>query len=298
MERLLRDKKMIVAFVGPVLLLFVCVLLGPMIYGLSLSLFRWNGISAPEFIGLDNFIRMFTTDTTFPIALKNSLFFVVFSLITQQILGLTIAIVLTNNIKFKNLFKNIYYLPVVLSSAAVGLLWMFIFNPKMGALNNLLTMIGLESWNRMWLVETAGLFPLPLFCIGFVSMWQYMGSTMMLYMAAIQGIPEEMYEAAYIDGASRIKCIWHITLPLIRPMVKISTVLSCIGSLKFFDLVFTMTNGGPSHLTEVLATHLYQQSFLFWDYSYGSALSIILVILCLAFTFVLNKLVKVESYES
>ena len=100
-----------------------------MIYGLAMSLFKWNGISAPTWYGFENFIYMFTKDTVFPIALKNSLFFVVFSLITQQLLGLLIAIILTNNIKFKNLFKNIYYLPVVLSSAAVGLLWMFIFNP-------------------------------------------------------------------------------------------------------------------------------------------------------------------------
>ena len=297
MERLLRDKKMILVFVGPALLLFVCVFLGPMIYGLAMSLFKWNGISAPTWYGFENFIYMFTKDTVFPIALKNSLFFVVFSLITQQLLGLLIAIILTNNIKFKNLFKNIYYLPVVLSSAAVGLLWMFIFNPTVGALNQLLKGIGLESWQQFWLTDTSnGLFPLPLWMIGLVSMWQYMGSTMMLYMAAIQGIPEDMYEAAYIDGASRIKCIWYITLPMIRSMIKISTVLSCVGSLKFFDLIFTMTNGGPAHLTEVLASHLYNQSFKFWDYSYGSALSVILVILCLLFTFVLNKLIKVESY--
>ena len=145
--------------------------------------------------------------------------------------------------------------------------------------------------------EIGGWLPLPLWCIGLVAMWQYMGSTMMLYMAAIQGIPESLYEAAYIDGASRIKCIRYITLPLITPMVKISTVLSCIGSLKFFDLIYTMTRGGPAHATEVLASHLYTRSFTQWEYGYGSALAIILVILCLLFTFVLNKLVKVENYE-
>ena len=297
MERMLRDKKMILIFVGPALILFLAVLVGPMIYGLALSFFSWNGIAAPEWYGINNFTYMFTVDTTFPIALKNTLFFVIFSLITQQLLGLLIAIILTNNIKLKNLFKNIYYLPVVLSSAAVGLLWMFIFNPTVGALNQLLTSIGLESWTHMWLVETGGWLPLPLWCIGLVAMWQYMGSTMMLYMAAIQGIPETLYEAAYIDGASRIKCIWYVTLPLIRPMIKISTVLSCVGSLKFFDLIFTMTAGGPSHMTEVLASHLYTQAFKNWNYSYGSALSVVLVILCLLFTFILNKLIKVENYE-
>lgn len=295
MERLLRDKKMILLFVGPAVLLFVCIILGPMIYGIALSLFEWDGMSDPKFIGFDNFTFMFTQDVTFWVSFKNSIFFVIFSLISQQFLGLLTAIILTNNIKFKNLFKNIYYLPVVLSSAAVGLLWSFIFHPQIGVLNGILASVGITGPN--WLYEISGWLPLPLWCIGIVAMWQYMGSTMMLYMAAIQGIPESLYEAAYIDGASRIKCIRYITLPLITPMVKISTVLSCIGSLKFFDLIFTMTRGGPAHATEVLASHLYTRSFTQWEYGYGSALAIILIILCLLFTFVLNKLVKVENYE-
>lgn len=295
MERLLRDKKMILLFVGPAVLLFVCIILGPMIYGVALALFQWDGMSDPKFIGFDNFTFMFTQDVTFWVSFKNSIFFVIFSLISQQFLGLLTAIILTNNIKFKNLFKNIYYLPVVLSSAAVGLLWSFIFHPQIGVLNGLLLTFGVTGPN--WLYEISGWLPLPLWCIGIVAMWQYMGSTMMLYMAAIQGIPESLYEAAYIDGASRIKCIRYITLPLITPMVKISTVLSCIGSLKFFDLIFTMTRGGPAHATEVLASHLYTRSFAQWEYGYGSALAIILIVLCLLFTFVLNKLVKVENYE-
>ena len=295
MERLLRDKKMILLFVGPAVLLFACIILGPMIYGIALALFEWDGMSDPKFIGFDNFTFMFTQDVTFWVSFKNSIFFVIFSLLSQQFLGLLTAIILTNNIKFKNLFKNIYYLPVVLSSAAVGLLWSFIFHPKIGVLNGLLATFGITG--PQWLYEIGGWLPLPLWCIGLVAMWQYMGSTMMLYMAAIQGIPESLYEAAYIDGASRIKCIRYITLPLITPMVKISTVLSCIGSLKFFDLIYTMTRGGPAHATEVLASHLYTRSFTQWEYGYGSALAIILVILCLLFTFVLNKLIKVENYE-
>ncbi len=297
MERLLRDKKMILLFVGPALVLFVCILLGPMIYGIALSLFRWDAITAPTFIGFDNFVFMFTQDVTFWTAFKISIFFVIFSLVSQQLLGLTTAIILTSNIRFHNLFKNIFYLPVVLSSAAVGLLWSFIFHPKIGAINQILAAIGLGSFQPQWLYDISGWLPLPLWCIGFVAMWQYMGSTMMLYMAAIQGIPETLYEAAFIDGAGRIKCIRYITLPLITPMVKISTVLSCIGSLKFFDLIYTMTNGGPAHATEVLASHLYTRAFKLWEYGYGSSLAVILVILCLLFTFVLNKLIKVENYE-
>lgn len=295
MERLIRDKKMILVFIGPALLLFMLILLAPMVYGITLSLFRWDAIKDPVFIGIDNFVFMFTQDVIFWTALKDSIFFVFFSLCSQQLLGLIVAIILTNNIKFKNLFKNIYYLPVVLSSAAVGLLWSFIFHPKIGVLNQLLAVVGIQG--PQWLFEITGWLPLPLWCIGIVAAWQYMGSTMMLYMAAIQGIPETLYEAAYIDGASRIKCIRYITLPLIRPMVKISTVLTCVGSLKFFDLIYTMTGGGPSHMTDVLASHLYNRAFKQYEYGYGSSLSIILVVLCLLFTFVLNKVIRVENYE-
>ncbi len=298
MERLLRDKKMILLFIGPAVLLFLCVLLGPMLLGIGLSLFKWDAMTPPNFNGVENFVFMFTQDTVFWTALKNSLFFVLFSLFSQQLIGLVVAIILTNNIKFKNLFKNIYYLPVVLSSAAVGLLWSFIFHPKIGVLNGLLAVLGVEQ-GPLWLsdINTFPFLPLPLWCIGIVAAWQYMGSTMMLYMAAIQGIPETLYEAAYIDGASRIKCIRHITLPLITPMVKISTVLSAVGSLKFFDMIYTMTGGGPAHATDVLASHLYNRAFKQWEYGYGSSLAIILVILCLLFTFILNKLIKVENYE-
>jgi len=296
MERLLRDKKMILIFVGPALLLFTCILLGPMLYGLGLSFFKWDALTPPVFNGIDNFIRMFTQDTIFWTCLKNSLFFVIFNLFAQQLLGLLIAIILTNGIKFKNLFKNIYYLPVVISSAAVGLLWSFIFHPSIGLLNGLLGMFGVAE-GPLWLYDINGFIPLPLWCIGIVASWQYMGSTMMLYMAAIQGIPESLYEAAYIDGANRIKCIRYITLPLITSMIKISTVLSAVGSLKFFDMIFTMTNGGPAHMTEVIASHLYTRAFTQWEYGYGSSLAIILVILCLLFTFILNKLIRVETYE-
>ena len=227
-------------------------------------------------------------------AIKNSVFFTLFSAITQQILGLTLAAVLTNVKKGRNIFKNIYYLPVVLSSAALGLLWSFLFNPKMG-INQILKLMGIKG--PLWLMDTKGFIVLPMWMIAVVALWQYAGSTMMLYMARMSGISKSLYEAAYIDGATKFQAFKKLTLPLVKPMVGTTLSLNCIGSLKFFDLVYNMTQGGPNHRTEVLATHLYDQGFKYFKYGYASAIGIVLLIMCLLVTLLINKCFKSEDYE-
>lgn len=291
MEKLLRNKKMIALFIGPALVLFTLILFVPILTACGLSLFSWDALSPPHFIGLDNYIRMFTTDSTFFIALKNTVFFLVVSLVSQSLLGFILAVILTNIPKLSNLFKNIFYLPAVLSSAAVGLTWAFIFNPQMGALNQLLGTLGLQNFQHMWLVDAKS----AMWCIAFVCLWEFTGSTMILYMAAIQGISPSLYEAARIDGANRLNCVWNITLPMIKPMIQTSLVLNSIGALKFFDLIYTMTNGGPNHQTEVLASHLYSRSFQMFEYGYGDALSVILTLLCILTAIIINRCIRTEA---
>ena len=133
--------------------------------------------------------------------------------------------------------------------------------------------------------------------IAFVALWQYVGQSMMLYMAQMSGISTSIYEASYIDGCTKVKTFWHITLPLIKPMVGTAVSLNAIGSLKFFDLIYNMTEGGPNHRTEVLATHLYQQGFKYNKYGYASAIGTVLLVLCLIVTGLVNKVFKSESYE-
>lgn len=227
-------------------------------------------------------------------ALKNSLFFLVFSCVSQLIMGLFLAALLTNIKKGRNLFKNIIYLPCVLSSTALGLLWMFIFSPKLG-INQALEKFGIEG--PLWLMDTSGFIILPMWIIAFVALWQYVGQSMMLYMAQISGISTSLYEASYIDGCSKPKSFIYITLPLIKPMVATAMSLNAIGALKFFDLIFNMTEGGPNHRTEVLATHLYTQGFKYNKYGYASAIGVILIVLCLIVTGLINKFVKSENYE-
>ena len=294
MDKIFRDKKAIAIFIAPGILLFTLILLVPICQAVYYSLCDWNALTKPNFIGLGHYIKLFTNDDTLLTALKNSLFFMVFSAVTQQILGLLLAALLTNIKKGRNFFKNVYYLPNVLSSAALGLLWSFLFNPRMG-INQVLALFNVEG--PLWLMDTKGFIILPMWVIAFVAMWQYTGSTMMLYMAQITGISNSLYEASYIDGASKWQSFLHITLPLIKPMVATTLSLNCIGSLKFFDLVYNMTQGGPNHRSDVLATHLYNEGFQYFKYGYASAIGIVLLILCLIVTFLVNRFVKVEDYE-
>lgn len=293
MDKVLGNRKAIFFFLAPAVILFLAVMLVPIVFAVCLAFCDWNSIGVPRFIGLKNFIEMFTTDRVMITAIKNSLFIVIFSLVTQQTAGLLVASVLSaRGMKFRNLFKNIYYLPCVISSAALALLFSFLFNPNMG-INALLVKFGIKG--PLWLMDINGFIPLGLWVIGFIAMWQYMGSSMMLYMAAIAGIPDSYYEAAEIDGASRVQSFCHITLPLIRPMAKISITMSCIGSLKFFDLIYNMTKGGPSHKTEVMASHLYNQAFGNMRFGYASAISIMIMIMCILVSGLINRLIKVED---
>lgn len=295
MNRIYRNKIAIIVFLAPGLLLFTGILLVPICQAIYYSLCNWNALSDPKFEGLANFKKLFTNDEIMRTALKNSLFFMIFSSISQQFLGLVLAGVLSNmKERSKNIYKNIYYLPAVLSSAALGLLWSFLFNPRMG-INQVLEKMGIEG--PLWLMDTKGFIILPMWVIAFVAMWQYTGSTMMLYMAKISGISKSLYEASYIDGANKLQCFTKITLPLIKPMVATTLSLNCIGSLKFFDLVYNMTQGGPGHRTDVLATHLYNEGFQYFKYGYASAIGIVLLVMCLLVTVLINKFVRTEDYE-
>ena len=294
MDKMLRNKVSIVFFMLPAFVLFTLVLFIPIVQSVYYSFCEYKGMTDPVFIGLDNYTTLLS-DKTFGIALKNSAFFLVFSCVSQLIMGLFYAVLLTNIKAGRNLFKNIIYLPCVLSSAALGLLWMFIFSPKLG-INQLLESWGVEE-PPLWLMDTKGFITLPMWMIAFVALWQYVGQSMMLYMAQISGINKSLYEASYIDGCTKVQAFRYITLPLIRPMVATAMSLNAIGSLKFFDLIFNMTEGGPNHKTEVLATHLYQQGFKYFKYGYASAIGVVLLILCLVVTLFINKVVKTEQYE-
>ena len=299
MKKMYGNWKAAFLFMLPAIILFTCVVFVPICYCGYLSLCKIKFAQDPEFVQFDNYIKIFTAGTSynelFMVALKNTIFFMIFSVVTQLIVGMLYAVLLTNIRRGRNLFKNVIYLPCVLSSSALGLLFCFLLKPNMG-INQLLALVGIQG--PAWLSEYTGFIPLPMWVIGFVALWQYVGQNMMLYMAQIMGIGRDLYEASYVDGATKPQAFLHITLPLVKPMIVTAMSLNCIGSLKFFDLVYNMTQGGPTHVTENVATLIYYYGIQVDGKSgIASAMSIVLLVICLLTTFIVNKVIKVENYE-
>ena len=298
MNKIFKNKTAIVLFAGPAVILFTVVLFIPICMSIYYSFCDYSTATrAYTFIGLKNYTDLLQ-DQTMRTALKNSLFFLVFSCVSQLIMGLLLAGLLTNIKKGRNFFKNVIYLPCVLSSAALGLLWMFIFSEKLG-INNLLKQVGIKG--PLWMSDINGFIILPMWVIAFVALWQYVGQSMMLYMAQISGISKSLYEASYIDGASKTKAFRYITLPLVKPMIGTAMSLNAIGSLKFFDLIYAMLGDKTENLKmDVLATYLYRTGFSSKGgnhYGKASAIGVVLVVLCLLATWIINKLFKTENYE-
>lgn len=285
---------MILIFIGPALILYIAVMLFPILDSIYISFFKWDILGSMQFTGLKNYIRMFTTDDMVLKTLKNTVVILIFSLVGEQVFGFLIASALSGDVKFKNVFRNIYFLPAVISSAAIGGMWRFIYNPRVGLINSVLRTIGLDSLTQQWLTDEK----IAMVAIAVVVVWQYTGYSMTLFMSAIQGIPQSLFDSAKIDGASHSQVMRHITLPLIRPIIKVSTILIAVGSLKFFDLVYVMTpGGGPNHATDVLASYIYRRAFTNFDYGYGDALSVLLMALCLIITWIINRSFKNTTYE-
>ncbi|BFH62156.1 carbohydrate ABC transporter permease [Paenibacillus azoreducens] len=275
----------IAAFVLPCLIIYVGIVFVPIIVSMYSGLLDWNGIGEAKFIGFENFKNLFFHDPVFWPSVRRTLMFAVFSM-AEIPLALLVAILLRRYVRRPNILVSTYFLPVILSVVVVGQLWKTIYNPASmgGMLNQVLTAIGLESWTHSWLTDPA----VAMYSLYFVALWQYLGYHTLIQYTGILNVPEEIYEAAKIDGAEGFTADRYITFPNIIPIFKISIVLAFIGSLQAFDMVMVMTGGGPAHATDVISTHMYNMSFLSMKYGYGSSIAAFLVILCLAATFLIN----------
>ncbi|WP_127531258.1 carbohydrate ABC transporter permease [Paenibacillus kobensis] len=275
----------IALFVLPCLLLYVCLVFVPIFYSMYTSTFDWNGIGVKKYIGLDNYVNILYHDKVFWPAVKHTLLFAVFSMLEIPV-ALLIATLLNRYVRKPNFFVSAYFVPVILSVVIIGQLWKTIYNPASlgGMINQTLDSLGLHSWTHSWLTEP----DIAMYALYFVALWQYLGYHLLIQFTGISNIPTEIYEAAKIDGAEGFKADWHITFPLVVPIFKISIILAFIGSLQSFDMIMVMTGGGPAHATDVIATHMYNMSFASSKFGYGSAIAIILVIVCLVATVIIN----------
>lgn len=293
MEKALSNKKMIALFLAPGLILFLIFYFVPILITAYYSFQDWDGINPMKFIGVDNFTKMFTEDKSFWQAVWNSIVFLLVGIFIQLPISFGLALLVSRKIKGATWFRNIYFFPVVMSTTMVSLLWVKIYDPNIGMLNTLLSVVGLSDWTQAWLGDTST----ALLSLLIVTIWHYVGYNMLILFAGMQGISEQYYEAAKLDGAVGFKAVRYITLPLLSDVMRICVVLNAIYALKTFESVYVMTNGGPLDSTTVIALKMFQEAFLKQNFGYGSALAIFMVLECLIIAWVLNKVLTRDKIE-
>ena len=272
-------------FLAPSLLLFAVFVLLPVLAALGISFSKWDLFTDPHWAGLDNYRQLLFEDKLFHKVLRNTFVYVIGTVPVQMIIAFFVALLLNRGVWGQNALRVIYFLPVVSSTVAVALIWSWIFNSNFGVLNALLSAVGVEDLPG-WLNSSK--YALPALII--VAIWQGLGYSMVLFLAGLQGIPREAYEAAEIDGAVGWKKHRFITLPLLSPTTFFVAIVSLIGSFQVFDLAFVMTQGGPANATNTIVYYVYQNAFQFYRMGYASAAAMILFAIILAFTLVQYRL--------
>lgn len=272
-NRLIKKWGLSYVFLAPALILLVLFIIYPAARSVYLSLFKWNGIGTPEFIGLKNYQTMFKAPA-FWRAVQHSFTFTFWGTALSCFVGLCLALAIERRVKGWKFYKFTFYISVMLSVSVVSILFIQILEPNYGILNKLLETIGLEELTGTWLSN-------PDRAMGVVvaaSTWQYSGFTMLLFLAAMEGIDPSIHEAATLDGISEMKRIFHITLPLIKRTIFVVIMLQIIFSMKSFDIFWVMTAGGPGDVTETMTTILYRNAMNFGKYGYASAISVFMMV--------------------
>ncbi len=273
---------MILLYMSPALLLVGVLIFIPLILSGYYGLMEWDGIGEMKFIGLENYIRGLQ-DGMFWTSVWHSTLLALFSTLSL-ILYLAVSLVLASKIKGAGLLRKIYLIPMLLSSVAIAQLWIKVYNPSNGILNWILMQVGVEN-PPSWLADPN----IVLYAIFLPIVWQYAGFYILIYYAALKNIPETVIEAARIDGASPLQIALKIKLPLIREVILVTVVLAVVGSLKYFDLIYVMTNGGPNGASEVMASYMYKLAFSVNDFGYGSAIGFLMLIITLIATLLIRK---------
>jgi raffinose/stachyose/melibiose transport system permease protein len=289
MEKMLRDKRIILLFVLPALLIYVVVVPLPLLTAIGLSFTDWDLLNPIKFVGLRNFDRLFTVDYVFWQAVRNTLVYMFGSIILQIPLAFFLASLLFTDLKGRNIFRTVFFLPVTLSGAAVALMWYFFYHPNVGLINQVVRLFGSKDFSHPWLAEESTALAAVIASVA----WQWAGYHMVLCLTGMSSISKNLFDAAKIDGASNFQLSMRIVLPLVLPILSVSAILITTSSLKSFDSIWLMTQGEPQHATEVIASHMYIKTFLQQKYGYGAALGVVLFVLCIGSTLIIRKSYKV-----
>jgi raffinose/stachyose/melibiose transport system permease protein len=265
-------------FALPALFVYTLFLVYPAFTSLYFSLTDWDGLS-PNYhvVGLENYRNMVDDPVVVRAAINNVIWSVV-TITVPVVLGLTLALLLNGKARGKPVLRMLFYTPGVLPLVSIASIWGWLYNPNYGAVNALLRTIGLDSLAQPWLGQNST----ALAAVMVPAIWLRTGFPMLLYLAALQGIPQEQYEAATVDGATRSQRFWHITMPNLKPAHYIVIALSLIDSFKVFDLIYATTYGGPGTTTQVMGTWMYFNVFQYYHAGYGTAIAVVITIVAIA----------------
>jgi multiple sugar transport system permease protein len=272
-----RDALVAYAFIAPWVIGFVIFTGGPIIASLVLSFFKWKIIAPPQYVGLQNFTKLFTADEWFRMSLLVTAKYILIHTPISQALALLLALLLNQKVRMVGLWRTIFYLPAVVSGVAGSVLWMWMYHNELGIINNFLVLVGLEPHNWLYTKETV------LGALIIKSFWN-VGVPMVIYLAALQGMPQSLYEAAEIDGAGEVTKFFRITLPMLSPAIFFNVVIAMIGGVQTFAEPYVMTKGGPENATLFLGLYLYQNAFSFLQMGYASAMAWIMFLIIFALT--------------
>lgn len=283
-SRKLKRKNTLIAwsFIAPNFIGFLIFTLVPVVFSLILAFMKWDSFSTPEFVGLQNFTRMLSDDT-FWLSLKNTFLYTIGVVPLTLVCSLGLAILLNQKIKGVKFFRTAFFFPYVTSLVAIAVVWSMLFHPTMGPINQFLRVV-IEN-PPGWLSSSDW----ALTAIIIVSVWRGMGYYMILYLAGLQGISKELYEAAAMDGANKWKQFIHITVPALRPTTFFVTIMLVINCFKIFDLVQVMTDGGPGRATNVLVYQVYSEALVKFNFGYASAIAMVLFVIVLEITVIQFK---------
>jgi len=274
----------------PALLLWAIFTLYPTINGLMFSFMKWDGFTEGTWIGLKNY-KDAIQDNIFWNSLSHNVIYAFSTVIGKCVIGLLLAVLLNQKMKGISFFRTTIFIPVILSFVAVGLLWSWVYNPVFGLINNFLNLFGFKN-SIAWLGNP----DLALGSLIAVDIWKWSGYHMILFLAGLQNISKDLYEAAEVDGATKWQSFLRVTLPLLMPVVIVNTTIAFLGGFNVFDLVYVMTGGGPMHATEVIMTYTYQTAFKFHSMGYGSAMSYLLFIVIAIITVIQLQVGRKYNY--
>ena len=276
----------------PAAIIFAAFYFVPFIANLRYSLTKWDRITEPEFVGLRNFVNLLTNDDLFYKVLGNNLRFTFLVVVFQTLFSLIFALFLVKNSKANIALRTLFFFPTILSSVSVGMIWLFMYDPNFGAVNLFFNRIGLEGFALNWLGSESS----ALYAIAFTQVWFHTGQMMVIYIAGLQQIPQELYEAAEMDGASRWQQFKNVTWPMSIPTTIVVMAYTTIQSFRAFDLIFSMTQGGPNNSSNIFAVLIYQTVFTELRIGYAATQSIFFI-LVLVFVTVLQRKFLNSRYE-